>query len=136
MPHNTGMPRRIVLANAALLLAVSLMAISLTAAPPTTQLSIHVLTPGGKPLDRASVIVKFVSGSVPLKIKKFRTQWETKTDQDGFARISSIPQGKVQIQIIAANYQTFGQLFDVDQDEKTIEIKLNPPQDQYSAHEK
>jgi hypothetical protein len=117
---------------------VLMMAIvlSLSAAPPTTLLSIHVLTPSGKPMERASVIVKFVSGSVPLKIKKFRTQWETKTDQEGFARIPSIPQGKVQIQIIAVNYQTFGQLFDVDQDEKTIEIKLNPPQSQYSAHEK
>jgi hypothetical protein len=112
------------------------LSVSLSAAPPTTMLSIKVLTPGGKPLERASVIVKFVSGSAPLKIKKLRTQWETKTDQEGFARIPSIPQGKVQIQIIATNYQTFGQLFDVDQDEKTIEIRLNPPQTQYSAHEK
>lgn len=128
------MPRRIVLVTTALL--ISLQASFLTAAPPTTQLAIHVLTPGGKPLDRASVIVKFVSGTVPLKIKKFRTQWETKTDQEGFARIPSIPQGKVQIQIIATNFQTFGQIFDVDELEKTIEIKMNPPQSQYSAHEK
>jgi Carboxypeptidase regulatory-like domain len=131
MSDNKLMRRQIVLAIAALLLALSV-----NAANPTVKLTILVLTPSGKPLERASVIVKFVSGSMPLNVKKFRTQWETKTDQEGFARIPSIPQGKVQIQIIAPNYQTFGQLFDVDQDDKVIEIKLNPPQSQYSAHEK
>jgi hypothetical protein len=131
MSHNEFMLRRTV----PVIFLMALM-VPMSAAPPTTVLSIKVLTPAGKPLERASVIVKFVSGSTPLKLKKFRTQWETKTDQEGVARIPSIPQGKVQIQIIATNYQTFGQLFDVDQDEKTIEIKLNPPQSQYSAHEK
>jgi hypothetical protein len=109
-------------------------ALTLHAKTPTTQLSIHVMTPGGKPLDRASVIVKFVSGDV--KIKKIRTTWETKTDQEGYSRIPSIPQGKIQIQIIATGYQTFGQMFDIAEEEKTIEIKLNPPQAQYSAHDK
>ena len=49
---------------------------------------------------------------------------------------SLVTKGKVQIQIIAKNYQTFGDTFDVTEDERTIEIKLNPPQAQYSAHEK
>lgn len=100
-----------------------------------TKLSVHVLTPGGKPVDRASVIIKFVSGRAKMKLyTKVRTQWETKTDQEGFIHIPSIPQGKIQIQVIASNYQTFGQVFDVDETEKTIEIKMNPPQAQYSAH--
>lgn len=102
----------------------------------TTQLAVHVLTPGGKPLERASVIIKFVASNSPIKIKKTRTTWETKTDQEGFTRIPSIPQGKIQVQIIASGYQTFGQMFDVDQAEKTIEIRMNPPQQQYSAHDK
>lgn len=100
-----------------------------------TKLSVQVLTPGGKPLDRASVIIKFVSGRDKLKLyKKVRTQWETKTDQEGFVHIPTIPQGKIQIQVIAPAYQTFGQVYDVDEEAKTIEIKLNPPQAQYSAH--
>jgi hypothetical protein len=111
----------------------SLATLSINAAT-TTQLAIHVLTPGGKPLERASVIVRFVSSDI--KIKKTRTTWETKTDQEGYSRIPSIPQGKIQIQIIASGYQTFGQLFDVNDKEKTIEIRLNPPQQQYSAHDK
>ncbi len=106
------------------------------AAIPTTKLSIHVMSPGGKPLDRASVIVKFLSSTSKVNIKRTRTTWETKTDQEGFSRIPSIPQGKIQVQIIAEGYQTFGQLFDVTEDEKTLEIRLNPPQAQFSAHDK
>lgn len=122
------MTRRTLLATLMLIPALAI------GATPTTKLAIHVLTPGGKPLDRASVIVKFVSSN--YKIKKLRTTWETKTDQEGFSRIPSIPQGKIQIQIIAAGYQTFGQLFDISEDDKTIEIRLNSPQAQYSAHDK
>jgi hypothetical protein len=117
-----------------LLAAIVLCVAPAIAATPTTKLAIHVMTPGGKPLDRASVIVKFVSSN--YKIKKLRTTWETKTDQEGYSRIPGIPQGKIQIQIIAAGYQTFGQLFDISEEEKTIEIRLNSPQAQYSAHDK
>ena len=115
-------------------LGMTVLAAGMSAATPMTQLAIHVMTPGGKPLDRASVIVKFVSTNI--KVKKLRTTWETKTDQEGYSRIPSIPQGKIQIQIIATGYQTFGQLFDIDEAEKTIEIRLNTPQAQYSAHDK
>jgi hypothetical protein len=34
----------------------------------------------------------------------------------------------------AHGYQTFGQIFDIDEEEKTIEVKLNPPQQQFSSH--
>jgi hypothetical protein len=109
--------------------------VTLSAEPPMSKLSVHVLTPSGKPLDRASVIVKFLSGREKLKLyMKHRTQWETKTDQEGFTHIPAIPQGKIRVQVIASGYQTFGQEFEVDKDVQTIDIKLNPPQAQYSAH--
>ena len=129
MQHNSGMIRRFVL-------VIATLSASVLSAADTTQLAVHVLTPGGKPLERASVIIKFVSSNSPVKIKKSRTTWETKTDQEGFSRVPSIPQGKIQVQIIASGYQTFGQLFDIDQAEKTIEIRMNAPQQQYSAHDK
>jgi hypothetical protein len=37
--------------------------------------------------------------------------------------------------VIAKGYQTFGQVFDVKEEEKTLEVKLNPPQAQYSVHQ-
>jgi hypothetical protein len=48
--------------------------------------------------------------------------------------VPEIPQGKIRIQVIAKGYQTFGQVFDVTQEEITIPITLNPPQQQYTAH--
>ncbi len=101
-----------------------------------TKLKIQVNTTTGKPIDRASVIVKFQSGYSKVVIgKKIRTSWEIRTNQEGTASIPAIPQGKILVQVIAKGHQTFGEVFDVAEAERTIEIKLNPPQSQYSAHQ-
>ena len=110
--------------------------ITVWAAPPMTKLTVEVKSLEGKPIDRASVVVRFVEGRSVVKLgKKTRLTFEMRTDQDGLAKVPEIPQGKIRIQVIAKNYQTFGEVFDVDQEEKTIEIKLNPPQAQFSAHQ-
>jgi len=119
-----------------LLPAVLLLAgIGLWAGPPMTKLTVEVKTLEGKPVDRASVVVRFVEGRSVAKFgRQNKLTYEMRTDQDGVAKIPEVPQGKIRIQVIAKNYQTFGQIYDVDQEEKTIEIKLNPPQAQFSAH--
>ncbi|MBX9602732.1 MAG: carboxypeptidase-like regulatory domain-containing protein [Bryobacteraceae bacterium] len=100
-----------------------------------TKLAIEVKTLSGKPVERASVIVKFSEGRSVAKLgKKTRTAWELRTNQEGVARIPEIPRGKVLVQVIAKGYQTFGEHFDVNEAEKTIEIRLKPPQAQYSSH--
>jgi len=100
-----------------------------------TTLTIHVTTDSGKPIDHASVVVKFVQGRSKVKFgKKIRTEYELHTNEEGIAKIPPIPQGTILIQVIAKDYQTFGQNFDVAEQEKTLEVKLNPPQPQYSAH--
>ena len=110
-------------------------ALVLSAADPT-KLTVHVISAvNGKPIDRASVIVRFKEG-LGVNLKKIQTSWETKTNQDGNVTLPSMPQGKVEIQIIATNYQTFGDMFVTDKPEQTIEIKLNPPQQQYSEDAK
>ena len=114
------------------------MALSLPvlAASDTTKLRIEVKTLGGAPVERASVIVRFVEGRSIAKFgKKIRTSWETRTSMEGVANIPSLPQGKIMIQVIAKGYQTFGQEFQIAEEEKTIQIKLNPPQPQYSVHQ-
>ena len=118
-----------------MLLLSGLAALTLTASDPT-KLTVQVnsaLT--GKPVGRASVIVKFRHG-LNVNMKKIQTSWETKTNQDGRVTLPSMPQGEVQIQIIAPNYQTYGDIFVTDKAEQTIEIKLNPPQAQYSEADK
>ena len=124
--------------RAVLVLLAVLMAspFPILADPPMTILRIEVKTFGGKPIDRASVVVRFVEGRSVIKFgKKIRTNWETRTNMDGVAKIPSLPQGKVLIQVISKGYQTFGQQYEVTDPEKTIEIKLNPPQPQYSVHQ-
>ena len=120
-----------------LLSAAALLTSAVTAnAVEMTKLTVHVTNDSDKPVDRASVVVRFVEGRSYIKLgHKIRTTYELRTNEVGEASIPSIPQGKILIQIIAKGYQTFGQTFDVDQEEKTVEIKLNPPQKQYSAHE-
>ena len=118
-----------------------LLALVLPVAPATaddlTRLQIHVTNARGKPVDRASVIVKFVSGRSlkALGLKKARLSWELKSSHEGMAKIPGIPKGKILIQIIAKNYQTFGDTYDVDEDERVVEIVLKDPQAQYSVHE-
>ena len=129
------MCRRGILPHVLLAPALLLWAFAAHAQVPTTKLTVVVKSHAGRPVDRASVVVRFVEGRSYIKLgRKIRTTFELRTNQEGEASIPAIPQGKIRIQVIAKGYQTFGQIYDVDQDEKTIEISLNPPQQQYSAH--
>jgi hypothetical protein len=117
----------------ALILSVALLMPMLGA--DMTTLTISVKSESGKPVEGASVIVKFVKGHDFTKLgKKIRKEWELRTNQEGLAKIPPIPQGTILVQIIAKDYQTFGRNFDVDEEQKTLDITLNPPQPQYSAH--
>jgi hypothetical protein len=119
-----------------ILLALALIALPV-AAGDETKLEIVVKNQNGTPVDNASVIVKFVQGRSKLKLgAKIHEEWNLKTNQEGVAKIPAIPKGKILIQIIAKNYQTFGESFDVQEDERTLDIKLNRPQPQYTAHPK
>lgn len=100
-----------------------------------SKVTIHVVSAEtGRPVDRASVVIKFVEGRAPLKLyKKMSDTWETRTNQDGNATLPPIPQGTLRIQVIANHFQTFGKMMEVDADPKTLEVQLNPPQPQYTV---
>ncbi|MBM3796874.1 MAG: carboxypeptidase regulatory-like domain-containing protein [Acidobacteria bacterium] len=115
---------------------LALSALPLAAEKEMTALQIEVKNGDGKPIDRASVLVRFVEGRSKVKFgKKVVTRWELRTNQQGFAKIPPIPQGKILVQVIAKGYQTYGKTHEVEEEEKTIEVKLNPPQSQYSVHQ-
>jgi hypothetical protein len=100
-----------------------------------TKIRVQVQTLGGQPVDRASVVVQFVEGRSIVKFgKKIVTHWELRTNQEGIAKIPAIPQGKIRVQVIAKGFQTSGDVYDVNEEETTIVVKMNPPQPQYSAH--
>ena len=101
-----------------------------------TTITVAVKSPYDNPVDNASVVVKFVKGRSKAKLgKKIMTSWERRTNQEGLAKIPPIPQGSILVQVIAKGYQTFGQTFEIEEEQKTIEVKLNPPQAQYSSHQ-
>jgi len=120
---------------AALLLG-ALTALTLWAAP-ETKITVVVKTLSGRPVDRAEVILRWKANAKHPRSsfgKNIRTQFESRTSQEGQVTFPGVPQGNIQIQVNAHGYQTFGQIFDIDDDEKTVEVKLNPPQRQYTSH--
>lgn len=103
---------------------------------PMTTLRIEVKTLKDKPIDRAAVTVDFVEGRSVAKFgKKIRKHWETRTNQEGVVKLPPIPQGKVRVMVHARGYQTFGEIYELAEEEKTIQIKMNPPQAQFSVHQ-
>ena len=112
-------------------------ALPVLADPPMTKIRVEVRkATNDKPVDRASVVVKFVEGRSVVKLgKKIMTSYQMRTNQDGVASMPAIPQGKIQIQVIAKGFQTYGQIIEIGEEEKTVEVKLNDPQPQYSVHQ-
>ncbi|HZO52556.1 MAG TPA: carboxypeptidase-like regulatory domain-containing protein [Bryobacteraceae bacterium] len=117
------------------LLAAFMPALLLADDPQTTVITVEVKNLDGKPVERASVIVRFAEGRSIRKFgKKTVLNWELRTNQIGVAKIPAIPQGKILVQVIAKGYQTFGDTIEINEPERTIEVKLKPPQPQFSAH--
>jgi hypothetical protein len=80
----------------------------------------------GKPIGNASVYVRFNESGGFLHKDKL-AELNFKTNQDGSAKVPEVPQGKILIQVIAKGWHTFGKWYDVDTDEQTIQVKLEPP---------
>jgi len=134
--YNRSMRNRDRFLRTLMVSAVLLASLAASAlAAPMTKINIVLKDQAGKPVDHASVVVRFVQGHSVVKLgKAIRTTFELRSNQEGEARIPSIPQGKIRVQVIAKGYQTFGQIFDITEEEKTLDITLNPPQQQYTAH--
>lgn len=78
-----------------------------------------------KPVDSASVYVKFVEARKLAKDKKM--EMNLKTNLSGICHVPEIPRGKFLIQVIAPGWKTFGEYYEVDQAEQTINIELARP---------
>ncbi len=115
-----------------LLIFVAMLGMS---ADTKTTIKVVVKNQYDKPVDNAAVILDFLgSHSVSRLGMRKPIHWELKTNQQGIAHFPPIPEGTVQLQVITQKYQTYGKKLDIEGKEKTIDITLNPPQQQYSAH--
>ncbi len=109
--------------------------LTLLAAAPETKIVVTVTDQFNKPVDNAAVILDFLGSHQIAKFGKRKvTHWEVHTNQEGLAHFPPVPQGTIQLQVVAKEHQTFGKKFDIDTDSKTIDVKLNPPQNQYTAN--
>ena len=123
--------RAALLAIAAILTVVVLSA----ADPQTTTIKVVIKNRFDKPVENAAVILDFLGSRNYAKLGRHkRIHWELKSNQEGIAHFPPVPEGTVQLQVINQNYQTYGKKLEVAGAEKTIEITLEPPQKQYSAH--
>jgi hypothetical protein len=100
--------------------------------PPTSRIEVTVLRDvNGKPIENAAVIFHSIEGD------RDKGNMELKTNEDGKTVIDVLPiGGKVRLQIIAKGFQTFGEDYQVDKAEMTIEIKMKRPGEQYSIYKK
>jgi hypothetical protein len=112
------------------------------AAPPTTtaptgkdpnapqgsvKIKIVVTNPKGNPVSNASVYVRYYTGGAGLLHHDDLQELDFKTNQDGSVKIPPVPQGKIQVQVIAQGLHTFGEWYDIEKDEQSISIQLKEP---------
>jgi hypothetical protein len=78
-----------------------------------------------KPIDSASVYVRYVEEHKHGRDKK--VEMNLKTNQSGVCHVPVIPPGKFLIQVIAEGWKTYGEYYDINQAEQTINITLVRP---------
>jgi hypothetical protein len=120
--------------NVLLLLVFLLSCLPMFADSDTTRITVKVIDEKGRPVERANVRFVFKQGRKKTTLQKIKRSWELKTSQEGFARVPEMPKGDIMIQVTAQNKQSFGDTFTIEEDEKTIEVVLKPPQKPYSVH--
>jgi hypothetical protein len=93
---------------------------------PSTRVTIEV-TGGDKdrPIENASVYLKYVEEHKITKNKQF--ELNVKTNREGIAHIPDAPLGRVEIQIVAEGWKTFGRWFDITSSKEPIKIHLDRP---------
>jgi hypothetical protein len=89
----------------------------------SARLKIQVVTPKGNPVANASVYVRFPKSVHHTELQEM----DLKTNQDGSVKVPPVPQGKVQIQVIAVGWHTFGEWYEIDKDEQDVTIQLKEP---------
>lgn len=98
---------------------------SKSADPTKTKLRIEV-TGNAKPISNAAVYVRFNQSGGLLHRDKL-AELDLKTNQDGSVKVPEIPRGKIQVQVIAEGWHTFGKWYEIETAEQTIQIELKPP---------
>jgi hypothetical protein len=100
------------------------------APPPTSHIEVDVTRSyNGKPIENAAVVFHSV------KDGKDEGNLEVKTNEEGKAIIDVIPTGSaVDVQVIANGFATFAETYQVNEDNRTILVKMLRPRAQISTY--
>jgi hypothetical protein len=92
------------------------------------EVHLTIVVTGGdekKPVDSASVYVKYVTDG---KLgRKNKIEMNLKTNLSGVCHVPDVPAGKFVIQVIADGWKPYGENYDLNQPEQTINITLVRP---------
>jgi hypothetical protein len=100
--------------------------------PGIVKLKIVVTDTANKPVGNASVYVRFYEDMGGVKHKQNLEELDLKTNQDGTVKVPpALPQGKIQIQVIAKGLHTFGEWYDIEKDDQVVSIQLQEPKQWY-----
>ena len=105
----------------------------LVAAKQWTTLRILVRDEQGRPVPRASVIIRQFTGK-KKKLKRKSPAYELKTSNEGSTPVPPLPRGPILIQVISKGFRTHGAEVALTEPEQTETIVLKPPSDQVSVH--
>jgi hypothetical protein len=114
------------------LIAALLFAVALHADDQYANLNFLVVrADNGKPIRNASIVLHPVTKDGRQK----HAGYELKTDPDGKASFAGAPFGKLRVQVLVREFQTYGEDFDINQPNQEITIKLHRPRQQYSIYD-
>jgi hypothetical protein len=82
-----------------------------------------------QPVAFARLTLQYREEGSKLKLKRGKTiSLSAKTNPQGRYKFTNIPKGTIRLMVIADQRQTFGQEFELEQDNQLIEVKLRKPQ--------
>lgn len=86
----------------------------------------------GKPIRNAAVVLHQVGEHG----RQGKGGFELKTNGEGKTSYDGVPYGTLRVQVIAPQFQTFGNDYNINEPAQQITIRLKRPQQQYSIYEK
>lgn len=116
--------------SAASILVVSLPI--LVRAESVERTTLHVVVKDSeteKPINQAKLTLQFREPGNKSNLKRSKVvAYSAKTNAQGQCRFVFIPKGSIHLIVTAERHQTFGEEYDLDQDNQVIEVKLKRPQ--------
>jgi hypothetical protein len=94
--------------------------------------SVNVLvkdTVTDQPIINARLTLRFREPGGKARLKRSKTlSFSAKTNVQGRYKFTNIPKGTIHLIVTAERHQSFGQDFELEQDNQLIEVKLKKPQ--------